>query len=118
MNSDYIKEELELLLKDKLILDFKLTEDLNNEYGFESSEVKKIFITTLENDLLEITLNDAFCYKVESINSKPAKEELDNPDCLFEELSNLIHKHSLNFRNRFNQILKEKLTKLQTDEEK
>ncbi len=119
MNSDYVKEELELLLKDKLILDFKVIEDINSEDGFENSHVKKIFITTLENNSLEIAINEAYCYRVEAINSKVVgtSDELDNPGCLFEDLSNLIHKHSINFRNKFNQILNEKLSKLQRDEE-
>ena len=36
---------------------------------------------------------------------------------LHEDLSNLIDAYSRNFRNKFNQILKEKLSKLQNDEE-
>jgi len=118
MNSDYIKEELELLLKDKLILDFKLIEDIKNDEGFEISEVKKIFITTLENNLLEICIKESLCYKVELINSVPVKEESNgNANCLFEDLSNLINKHSNNFREKFNKILHEKLSKLQRDDD-
>lgn len=121
MNSDYIKEELELILKDKLILDFKLVENISSEDGFETSEVRKIYITTLENDLLEISINDAFCYKVEKINSTapPGFYDSNGNDnkYLFEDLSNLINKHSVSFREKFNQILKEKLSKLQRDDE-
>lgn len=118
MNSDYIKEELDLLLKDKLINDYKLTEEIKTEDGYETSEVKKIYITTLENNLLEISLNDSLCYKVNSINSMPVKEEINGiTNTLFEDLSNLINKHSDNFRDRFNKILKEKLSKLQQDDE-
>jgi len=115
MNSDYIKEELGLLLKDKLITDYEIIESLSNEDGFETSEVKKIFITTLEQNILEISINDSFCYKVDKINSNLIKNE-DNSNCLFEDLSNLIHKHSINFRNKFNDILKEKLSNLQNDD--
>lgn len=116
MNSDYIKEELSLLLKDKLILDYKLIENLSNEDGFEISEVKKIFITTLEQNILEVTINDSYCYKVDTINSNINKNE-DNSNGLFEDLSNLIHKYSSNFRSKFNEILKEKLSNLGKDDE-
>jgi len=116
MNSDYIKEELSLLLKDKLILDYRLIENVTNEENFESSEVKKIFITTLENNIIEISINDSFCYKIDSINSKNNFDK-EKSNCLYEDLSNLIDDNSENFRIKFNQILKEKLLNLQNNEE-
>ena len=80
-------------------------------------------MTTLEKNILEISVNDSFCYKVDNIKflNDEEKSSFTNGNKilteLHEDLSNLIDAYSRNFRNKFNQILKEKLSKLQNDEE-
>ncbi len=115
MNSDYIKEELGLLLKDELILDYKITENLSDEIRYGKNEIKQIIITTLEKNILEILIDNSFCYKIKSFNSININKDEMNENKLFEDLSNLINNYSSNFRNKFNDILKVKLLKLQNE---
>lgn len=113
MNYDYIKEELNLLLKDEFLLDFKLEELSNGDKERENiNEINKIFITTIENDLLEISLNDNFCYKIDSVNNKKI-ENLDKKNELFEDLGVLLDNYSPGYRDRFNNLLTAKLIRLQ-----
>ena len=122
MNYDYIKEELDILLKDSFISNYKFifeNEETNNGEYENNSNIKNIIITTIEKNVLEISLNDNFCYKIDKINSKNIEEnQINNFDNhknnqLFEDLNILIDQYSPYYRNRFNELLKDKLIKLQ-----
>jgi len=119
MNCDYIKEELDLLLKDGLIFDYSIKYENEKDSKSEISQIKRIVITTIEKDVLEISLNDNFCYKIDEINNKKL-EKFDNKGNdnnnnleLFEDFNTLLDKYSPNYRIKFNELLKAKLLKLQ-----
>lgn len=116
MNSEYIKEELNLLIKDGLILEYKIIENYFSNHDYKCSEAKNIFITTIEYNKLEVTINENFCYKLKSINEKNIENNEDDKD-IYEDLSILIEKYSPNFRIKFNEILNEKLSKLKDNNE-
>ena len=84
MNYDYIREELDLLLKDTLISNYQFkfeNEELSSGENKNNLQIKNIIITTIENNKLEISLNDNFCYKIDRINCKKIDEKLyDNHD--------------------------------------
>jgi hypothetical protein len=124
MNYDYIREELDLLLKDTLISNYQFkfeNEELSSGENKNNLQIKNIIITTIENNKLEISLNDNFCYKIDRINCKKIDEKLydkhdnsKNKDTeLFEDLNILLGNYSPNYRNRFNELIKDKLFKLQ-----
>jgi hypothetical protein len=94
-NGDNIKNELDELLEENLIKDFKITINDINKFEFT--------IVTLEDKKLDLETSINYCYKITNIK---------DDETLYETFEQILNKHSEKYSERFGNILTEKLNQL------
>lgn len=94
-NGENIKNELNELLDENLIKDFRITKCDIHKFEFT--------IYTLEEKILEIETSINYCYKITNV-----KED----ENLYETFEQILNKYSEKYSERFGNILTDKLNKL------
>ena len=94
-NQDNIKQELNELLEENLINNFKIIVSDINKVQF--------VIITLEDKCLDIETSVNYCYKITNLNEE---------GCLYETFEQILNKHSEMYCRKFGEIITNRLNKL------
>ncbi len=94
-NGENIKNELNELIEENLIKDFRIIKNDLDKFEFT--------IVTLEEKKLEIEISVNYCYKITNIK---------DDETLYETFEQILNKHSEKYSERSWNILTDKLNKL------